>query len=48
MAASPDVPSAAVLTWYLRAVRLIRSARKIGSSSSITRTLVTASRSLRA
>src|SRR5215469_13161819 len=40
IAASPDAPSAAVLTWYLRAVRLILSARRIGASSSITRTFV--------
>src|SRR5215469_16631563 len=40
MAASPDVPSAAVLTSYCRAVRLIVSARKIAASSSTTSTFV--------
>ena len=39
-AASPVVPSMAVLTSYLRAVRLIRSARRIDGSSSTTSTRV--------
>src|ERR1700761_3489778 len=41
-AASPDVPSAAVLTSNWRALRLIRSARRMDGSSSMTRTRVTA------
>ena len=40
-AASPVVPSTAVLTSYSRALRLIRSARRMDGSSSTTRTRVT-------
>src|SRR6201999_3228095 len=39
-AASPEVPSAAVLTSYWRALRVIRSARRRDGSSAVTRARV--------